>query len=35
VVGVDHFGASAPSETVFDKFGLTPEKVVEAALGLM
>ena len=31
VVGIDHFGASAPSPVLFEKFGLTPECVVEAA----
>ncbi len=31
VVGLDHFGASAPSPVLFEKFGLTPDRVVEAA----
>ncbi len=30
-VGLDHFGASAPAEVLFEKFGFTPERVVEAA----
>ncbi|HIC54389.1 MAG TPA: transketolase, partial [Gemmatimonadetes bacterium] len=30
-VGLDHFGASAPAEVLFEKFGFTVEKVVEAA----
>jgi transketolase len=30
-IGLDHFGASAPAEILFEKFGLTAEKVVEAA----
>ena len=31
IMGLDHFGASAPYETLYEKFGLTPAKVVEAA----
>ena len=30
VVGIDHFGASAPAKVLFPKFGFTAEKVVEA-----
>ncbi len=30
-VGVDHFGASAPAEELYEHFGLTPAKVAEAA----
>ncbi len=30
VVGIDRFGASAPFEILYDKLGITPEKVVEA-----
>jgi transketolase len=30
-LGIDHFGASAPAETLFEKFGLTVEKLVETA----
>jgi transketolase len=30
VVGIDHFGASAPGKELFKQFGFTPEKVVEA-----
>jgi len=30
-IGLDHFGASAPAEILFEKFGLTVEKVVAAA----
>jgi transketolase len=29
-IGIDHFGASAPSPVLFEKFGITTEKVVEA-----
>lgn len=32
IVGFDHFGASAPYEEIYKAFGLTPEKIVEAAL---
>jgi transketolase len=30
VVGIDHFGASAPAKILFQQFGFTPEKVIEA-----
>jgi transketolase len=32
VVGLDHFGASAPAQTLFEKFRLTSDQVVEKAL---
>ena len=32
VIGLDHFGASAPAQTLFEKFGLTADRVVEKAL---
>ena len=32
-VGVDHFGASAPAEVLFEKFGFTVDNIVEAARG--
>jgi transketolase len=35
VLGVDRFGASAPYETVYKELGITVEKVVEAAKGLV
>ena len=35
VVGIDHFGASAPAEVLYREFGITAEKVVEKALGLV
>ena len=31
VVGMNRFGASAPADTLYEKFGLTAEKVIEAA----
>ena len=30
VVGIDHFGASAPAKVLFQQYGFTPEKVIEA-----
>ena len=30
-VGIDHFGASAPAETLYERFGVTTESVVVAA----
>ena len=35
VVGLNHFGASAPYKTIYKEFGLTPEKVAEAARGVL
>ncbi|MEM9667163.1 MAG: transketolase C-terminal domain-containing protein, partial [Bacteroidota bacterium] len=35
IIGVDHFGASAPYETLYREFGLTVEAIVEAAQTLM
>ena len=32
IVALDHFGASAPAQTLFEKFGLTADRVVEKAL---
>jgi transketolase len=34
-VGLDHFGASAPAETLYEKFGLGVEDVVAAARALL
>lgn len=31
VIGIDHFGASAPSGVLFEKFGITADRVVEEA----
>ncbi len=30
VIGIDHFGASAPAKVLFPEFGFTAEKVIEA-----
>ena len=35
VIGLTHFGASAPYEILYDKFGLTADHVVEESLKLM
>ena len=34
IVSIDTFGASAPGNLLFEKFGITVEKVVEAAESL-
>jgi transketolase len=35
IIGLDHFGASAPGEILFEKFGFTPEHVVATAKELL
>jgi transketolase len=35
VVGLDHFGASAPGGVLYKEFGLTAENVVKHVLSLM
>jgi len=35
VIGIDHFGASAPYQRIYEEFGLTAEAVVNAAKGLL
>jgi transketolase len=34
-IGLDRYGASAPAETLYDRFGITAEAVVEAARSLL
>lgn len=34
-VGLDHFGASAPADILFERFGLTVDRVVKAAKALL
>ncbi len=34
-VGLDHFGASAPAETLFEKFGITAEAVADKVRALL
>jgi transketolase len=31
IIGIDHFGASAAANVVFEQFGFTPDRVVAAA----
>jgi transketolase len=31
IIGLDHFGASAPAGTIFERFGFTPERVTDVA----
>ena len=35
VIGIDKFGASAPFEKIYEEYGITTEKVVEAATALL
>ena len=35
IIALDRFGASAPSKILYEKFGFTPENVVETALALV
>jgi transketolase len=35
IIGLDHFGASAPYQLLFEKFGLTASRIVEEALKLI
>jgi len=35
VLGIDHYGASAPAKTIFEKFGFTVENVVSKAKELL
>ncbi len=35
VIGLDHFGASAPYKILYEKFGITADRVVEKALRLL
>ena len=35
MIGIDHYGASAPAEILFEKFGFTVENVVEKAKALV
>ena len=31
ILGIDHYGASAPAGTIFEKLGFTTERVVDVA----
>jgi len=35
IIGIDHFGASAPAGTIFSKLGFTVDRVVEVARGVL
>ncbi|MDY6973118.1 MAG: transketolase [Thermodesulfobacteriota bacterium] len=35
IIGIDHFGASAPYKVLYEKFGITVDQVVEKALALI
>ncbi len=35
VIGLDHYGASAPAETLYEKFGITTQQMVLTAKGLL
>src|SRR6476469_2140312 len=35
IVGLDHFGASAPAGTIFEKFGFTVDRVTAVARGVL
>ncbi len=35
VIGMEHFGASAPADTLFSEFGFTPERVAAAVRALI
>lgn len=35
VIGLDHYGASAPADVLFDKFGITVERVFTTAITLI
>ncbi|HET9346892.1 MAG TPA: transketolase [Candidatus Limnocylindrales bacterium] len=35
IMGLDHFGASAPAGTIFERFGFTVDRVVDAARGVI
>ena len=35
VIGLDHFGASAPYLVLYEKFGITSERVIERALAIL
>ncbi len=35
ILGINHFGASAPAKTIYEKFGLTVNEIVKQAYGLL
>ncbi|HMN59231.1 MAG TPA: transketolase [Anaerolinea sp.] len=34
-IGIDHFGASAPMKVIYEKFGLTPEAIIQSVHQLL
>jgi transketolase len=34
-IGVDHFGASAPGKVIYEKFGITSQRIVAEAMRLL
>ena len=35
VIGINHYGASAPAQTIYDQFGLSVKAILESAHGLL
>ena len=35
IVGLDHYGASAPAQIIFEKFGFTADRVADVARGVL
>jgi transketolase len=35
MIGIDHFGASAPINVLYEKFGITADRVVGKVLALI
>jgi transketolase len=35
VIGIDRYGASAPYKTIYEHYGLTPERVADKAKSLI
>ena len=35
IIALDHFGASAPAGTIFERFGFTADRVAEIARGVL
>ena len=35
IVGLDHYGASAPAGTIFERFGFSVDRVVDVARGVL
>lgn len=35
IIGIDHYGASAPAEIIYEKYGLTPQHAADVVRGLL